>query len=114
MLSKENNMRRDMIEVMDSITFRKDGSFFRAFIKELRKDGMTVKVIEKDFERSLWGDFEPFMMDIVESQFDDLQLEIWADGRGCDNSAIGVQGCHEPCDCVWMLSQMIDAQEISC
>ena len=22
--------------------------------------------------------------------------EIWMDGRGCDNSAIGVSGCYEP------------------
>lgn len=105
-------MRQDMIEVMDSVEFKMDGSRYRAFIKELRKDGMTVKVIQKDFERALWGDFEEFMMDINESDFDNLELEIWADGRGCDNSAIGVQGCHEPWHCVWQLSQIIDCQAV--
>ena len=103
-------MRQDMIEVMDSIEFKMDGSRYKAFIKELRKDGMTVKVIQKDFVSSLWGEFESYMMDINESDFDRLELEIWADGRGCDNSAIGVQGCHEPWHCVWQLSQIIDAQ----
>lgn len=112
MLSKESNMRKDMIEVMDSVTFRQDGSFLRGMIKELRKDGMTIKVYEKDFRSDYHGEFEGYMMDINESQFDDLQLEIWADGRGCDNSAIGVSGCYEPWHCVWMLSQMIDLQAV--
>jgi hypothetical protein len=97
-------MRQDMIEVMDSVEFQMNGSRYRAFIKELRKDGMSVKVVQKDFESSLWGDFKDFMMEINEDMFDDLQLEIWSDGRGCDNSAIGVQGCHEPWNHVWQLA----------
>ena len=88
-------MRQDMIEVMDSVEFKMDGSRYKAFIKELRKDGMTVKVIQKDFDSFLYGDFEAFMMDINESDFDNLELEIWADGRGCDNSAIGCSGFYE-------------------
>ena len=45
-------MRQDMIEVMDSVEFQMNGSRYRAFIKELRKDGMSVKVVQKDFESS--------------------------------------------------------------
>ena len=100
-------MRKDMIEIGDSVLFKLDGSRCRAFIQDLRIDGMSVKVIEKDFVRSLWGDMEPFEMDINESQFDSLELEIWADGRGCDNSAIGVSGCHEPWKWVWLPSHQV-------
>ena len=101
--------RNDMIEVMDTVTFKKNGSLFRGFIKDLRKDGMSVKVIEKDFTKSLWGDFKSFMIEINEDMFNDLNLEIWSDGRGCDNSAIGVSGCHEPWDRVWILSTEVTA-----
>lgn len=97
-------MRKDMIERGDSVEFKLNGDRCRAFIKDLRIDGMSVKVIEKNFERALWGDFEEFEMDINESEFDSLDLHIWSDGRGCDNSAIGVSGCHEPWKWVWLSS----------
>ena len=103
-------MRKDMIERGDSVEFKMNGDRFRAFIKDIRIDGMSVKVIQKNFERALWSDFEEFEMDINESDFDSLSLEIWADGRGCDNSAIGVSGCHEPWKYVWLESSQV-AQE---
>ncbi len=33
-------------------------------------------------------------------EFDEIKLELWMDGRGCDNSAIGVSGCYEPYTCL--------------
>ena len=68
---------------------------------------MSVKVVEKNGERALFGDFEPFHLDICEDMFDVFNLEIWSDGRGGDNSAIGVSGCHEPWDRVWILSSQL-------
>ena len=75
-------MRNDMMEIGDSVQFKLDGDRCRAFIQELSIDSMKVKVIEKNFERALWGDFKEFVMDINESEFDSIELEIWADGRG--------------------------------
>lgn len=106
-MEKGNTMRNDMIEIGDSVQFKLDGDHCRAFIQELSIDSMKVKVIEKNFERALWGDFKEFVMDINESEFDSIELEIWADGRGCDNSAIGVSGCHEPWKWVWIESSQV-------
>jgi len=100
-------MRNDMIEKGDTVLFKLNSDRCRAFIQELSIDSMKVKVIEKNFERSLWGDFEEFEMVINESEFDSVELEIWADGRGCDNSAIGVSGCHEPWKWVWIESSQV-------
>ena len=100
-------MRSDLIEIGDSVEFQKDGDHFRAVIQELRIDGMTVKVTSKNFESHLWSDFECFEMEINEPDFDSLNLEIWSDGRGCDNSAIGVSGCHEPWKWVWIESSQV-------
>jgi len=106
-MEKGNTMRNDMIEKGDTVLFKLNGDRCRAFIQELSIDSMKVKVIEKNFERSLWGDFEEFEMVINESEFDSVELEIWADGRGCDNSAIGVSGCHEPWKWVWIESSQV-------
>ena len=106
-MEKGNTMRNDMIEKGDTVLFKLNSDRCRAFIQELSIDSMKVKVIEKNFERSLWGDFEEFEMVINESEFDSVELEIWADGRGCDNSAIGVSGCHEPWKWVWIESSQV-------
>ena len=101
--------RVDMIEIWDSVEFKINGVHHRGFIKELRKDGMSVKVIEQDFVNSYHDEsFDAFMLDINESEFDSFKLEIWSDGRGGDNSAIGVQGCHEPWKLVWMPAAEFD------
>ena len=106
-MEKGKTMRNDMIEIDDTVQFKLNGDRFKAFIKELNIDSMKVKVIEKNFVSSLWGDFEAFTMDINESEFDSVELEIWSDGRGCDNSAIGVSGCHEPWKWVWIESSQV-------
>lgn len=100
-------MRTDMIEIGDTVEFKIENVPHRAFIQKLNKVGMSVKVVEKNGERALFGDFEPFHLDICEDLFDAFNLEIWSDGRGGDNSAIGVSGCHEPWDRVWILSSQL-------
>ena len=36
------------------------------------------------------------MVKLTKEMFDKVNLELWDDARGCDNSAIGVSGCYEP------------------
>ena len=100
-------MRTDMIEKGDTVEFKIGSKNFRAFIQETREDGMKVKVVQRDMDFARDGDFEAFIADIDEDMFDLIDLHIWSDGRGGDNSAIGVSGCHEPWDRVWILSSQL-------
>ena len=36
------------------------------------------------------------MVKLTKDMFDKIKLEIFDDNRGCDNSAIGCDGCYEP------------------
>ena len=43
--------------------------------------------------------YDPYW--IAKEDFDKVKLELWDDLWGCDNSAIGLQGCFEPWRHVW-------------
>jgi hypothetical protein len=36
------------------------------------------------------------LLTIIADDYDAFDLEFFEDGRGCDNSAIGIAGCYEP------------------
>lgn len=82
----------------DTCKYTIDGITTTAIIKEITPNYLSVKPISKlgkyVHETNLDTDFvgETFSSDC----YDAIDLEIWMDGRGCDNSAIGVSGCYEP------------------
>ncbi len=99
-------MRNDMIELGDRVEYIQDGKWVRAFINELVEYHMVVRPETIDFEYAgahwdsgVMYEEATFTVDM----FDDIRLCIWSDGRGCDNSAIGVSGCCEPWQHVWLI-----------
>mgnify|MGYP000855152100 FL=1 len=82
----------------DTCKYTVDGITTTAIIKEVTDGYLSVKPISKMgknvYETNLDITFEgeTFSSDC----YDAIDLEIWMDGRGCDNSAIGVSGCYEP------------------
>jgi hypothetical protein len=82
----------------DTCKYTIDGITTTAIIKEVTPNYLSVKPISRlgkyVFETNLSTDFvgQTFSSDC----YDAIDLEIWMDGRGCDNSAIGVSGCYEP------------------
>ena len=82
----------------DTCKYTVDGITTTAIIKEVTDGYLSVKPISKMgknvYETNLDTTFvgETFSSDC----YDAINLEIWMDGRGCDNSAIGVSGCYEP------------------
>ena len=83
----------------DTCKYTIDGITTTAIIKEVTPHHLSVKPISKTnhkdmYETNLDTTFvgETFSSDC----YDAIDLEIWMDGRGCDNSAIGVSGCYEP------------------
>jgi hypothetical protein len=82
----------------DTCKYTVDGITTTAIIKEVTPNYLSVKPISRlgknVFETNLSTDFvgQTFSSDC----YDAIDLEIWMDGRGCDNSAIGVSGCYEP------------------
>ena len=76
---------------------------YTAIIKKVSDNSLLVKPIQKTnwkdvFQNNLQNTFEHMILHIKE--FDEIKLELWMDGRGCDNSAIGVSGCYEPYTCL--------------
>ena len=90
-------------EGLDTCKFVKDGMEYTAIIKKVSDNSLLVKPIQKTnwkdvFQNNLQNTFEHMILHIKE--FDEIKLELWMDGRGCDNSAIGVSGCYEPYTCL--------------
>ena len=73
-----------------------DGEFHNGIILEVTKDGIMVRPTSKDF---VYSKGDPYW--IAKKNFDKVQLKIWDDNWGCDDSAIGVEGCFEPWDRIW-------------
>ena len=84
----------------DTCKYIKDGLTYTAIIKEVTPHHLAVKPISAvNYQEGIYQtnlDTE-FVGEIFSSEcYDIIELEIWMDGRGCDNSAIGVSGCYEP------------------
>ena len=85
------------VRVGDSVEYRIPGSvkhdYVRGMISELRKDGIRVKIFDSEVESRY--------ANLPIELFDEFQLEIFDENRGCDDSAIGLSGCYEPWRRVW-------------
>ena len=89
---------RDYIEVgLDTCQFTDNELRYTAIVYKVSDDSLTVKPISRMgktvYENNLDTKFEEMVL--PRSSFDKIDLEIWADGRGCDNSAIGCSGWYE-------------------
>jgi|SaaInlV_125m_DNA_1040241.scaffolds.fasta_scaffold226293_2 hypothetical protein len=89
---------RDYIEVgLDTCQFTDNELTVTAIIKAVSANSLTVKPISRMgknvYESNLDTTFKE--MFLPRSSFDKIGLEIWSDGRGCDNSAIGCSGYYE-------------------
>jgi hypothetical protein len=82
---------------LDTCKYTVDGITTTAIIEEITPKFITVKPISRMgnnvYESNLDRTFIP--QTFWHNNYDEIQLEIWMDGRGCDNSAIGVQGWYE-------------------
>jgi len=77
-----------------------DGEFHHGIILEVTEDGLMVRPTAKDFVYSKGHDrYDPYW--IAKEDFDKVKLELWDDNWGCDDSAIGLDGCFEPWRHVW-------------
>ena len=85
------------VRVGDAIVYRIPGSikhdYVRGMISELREDGIRVKIFDREVQSRY--------ANLPKSLFDEFELEIFDDNRGCDNSAIGLSGCYEPWRRMW-------------
>jgi hypothetical protein len=89
----------DYIETgLDTCQYTLNGVTTTAIITEVTPHEISVKPISRMgknvYETNLDTTFigQTFSSECYEY----INLEIWMDGRGCDNSAIGVSGCYEP------------------
>ena len=83
------------VRIGDAVEYRIPGSneISRGYISELREDRITVRHYNN-------GEYESEAR-LGKSIFDEFELEIFDDNRGCDNSAIGLSGCYEPWRRMW-------------
>ena len=90
------------IEVdMDTCKFKIHSVEYTAIVKEVHNDHLVVKPISRTnykdiYETNLDTTFVAQTFSSSQCHDANIDLEIWMDGRGCDNSAIGVSGCYEP------------------
>ena len=88
------------IEVgLDTCKFKIHGVEYTAIVYEVNNDHLVVKPISRTnykdiYETNRDTTFDKIFLPV--NSFANIELEIWMDGRGCDNSAIGVSGCYEP------------------
>ena len=96
----DKTMFGDYIELgWDSCKFKYEGLEYTAIIQEIHADHLIVKPISRTNWKEIHEEGSDLLVDkmsLPRTSFDNIQLELWMDGRGCDNSAIGVSGWHEP------------------
>lgn len=83
----------------DTCKYTVDGITTTAIIKEVTDGYLSVKPISKTNHKDIYETNldTTFVGETFSSEcYEHINLEIWMDGRGCDNSAIGVSGCYEP------------------
>lgn len=83
------------VRIGDAVEYRIPGSneLSRGYISELREDRINVRHYNN-------GQYESEAR-LPKKLFDEFELEIFDDNRGCDNSAIGLSGCYEPWRRMW-------------
>jgi hypothetical protein len=83
---------------LDTCQYTLNGVTTTAIIEEVTPHHIAVKPISRIGKNVYETNLDTtFIGQIFSSDcYEDINLEIWMDGRGCDNSAIGVSGCYEP------------------
>ena len=74
-----------------------NGDLHNGIILEVCEDGLMVRPMSVNYDYD--GEHEPYWL--PKDEFDEVELKIWDDLWGCDNSAIGLDGCFEPWQYIW-------------
>ena len=87
------------VRIGDAVEYRIPGidesisEYVRGYISELREDGIKIRFYN-------FGKYES-EAHLPKSLFDEFDLQIFDENRGCDDSAIGLSGCFEPWSRMW-------------
>ena len=84
----------------DGAEFKLDGKWYHGIITKLSEEGIMFRPFEIDFNRPEGDERYPEMF-IKITDFDNINLEIWDEYRGCDDSAIGLSGSFTQWRHVW-------------
>ena len=80
------------VREFDGAQFKLEGKRYHGMITKLSEEGIMFRPFTINEERASgtdWAVQHPLMF-IRITDFDNINLEIWDEGRGGDNSAIGV------------------------
>jgi hypothetical protein len=91
------------VREFDGAQFKLEGKKYNGMITKLSEEGIMFRPFTIDYERvngKDWAEQYPLMFVRI-SDFDKIELEIWDEGRGGDNSAIGISGYFEDWRHVW-------------
>jgi hypothetical protein len=89
------------VREFDGAEFTLDGKFYHGMITKLSQEGIMFRPFSIDHISRRYDEEKYPLMFIRITDFDNINLEIWDEHRGCDNSAIGVEGYHVPWRQVW-------------
>ena len=87
----------------DGAEFVLEGKRYHGMITKLSEEGIMFRPFTINEERANgedWAENYPVMFVRI-TDFDNVKLELWDEGRGGDNSAIGISGCFEDWRMVW-------------
>jgi len=87
------------IEIGDEVRYVKDNEGRRGYVTDYGQDWIKVRPITIDGQYAGGKLYSTEKWDqefIGLSIFEKVELEVWSDHRGCDNSAIGIQGYFTP------------------
>ncbi|NCX70005.1 MAG: hypothetical protein EBW86_05260, partial [Rhodobacteraceae bacterium] len=91
------------VREFDGAQFELEGKRYHGMITKLSEEGIMFRPFTINEERASgtdWSVQHPLMFVRI-TDFDNINLEIWDEHRGCDNSAIGVPGSFENWRHVW-------------
>ena len=84
----------------DGAEFKLDGKFYHGVINKLSEEGIMFRPFSIDFESKPGYEQYPLMF-IRITDFDNINLEIWDEHRGGDDSSIGLSGYFTEWRHVW-------------
>ena len=91
------------VREFDGAEFKLEGKRYHGMITKLSEEGIMFRPFTINEERANGGDWaEQYPVMFVRlTDFDNVELEIWDEHRGCDDSAIGLSGNFVPWRNVW-------------
>ena len=91
------------VREFDGAEFKLDGKRYHGMISKLSEEGIMFRPFTINEERANgedWAEQYPLMF-VRLTDFDNVELEIWDEYRGCDDSAIGLSGSFTQWRHVW-------------